>query len=434
VTALEANFDGLVGPTHNHAGLSVGNVASQAHGGERSNPREAALQGLDKAGALRDLGLPQGVLPPQERPHLAFLRDLGFRGVDADVIAKAAAEAPTLLAVASSASAMWTANAATVTPSVDAADGRLHLTPANLASKLHRSLEPPATAAALAGTFPEAVVHPPLPAALGDEGAANHTRLGDPDRPGLHLFVYGRRALSGAPPETRFPARQTREASEAVARRHGVRRALFAAQSPRAIDAGVFHHDVIGVGHERTLLVHEAAFRDRAGTLARLREAAPDLEVLEVREAAVSLEDAVRSYLFNSQLVRPPGDARPTLVAPRECAEIAPVRRWLESAPFEAVRFFDLRQSMHNGGGPACLRLRVLLTAPERAAVRPGAWLTAARQADLEAWVRRHYRDRLDPADLADPRLLRETREALDALTGILGLGGAFYPFQRARA
>ncbi|HWU15518.1 MAG TPA: N-succinylarginine dihydrolase, partial [Caulobacter sp.] len=50
----------------------------------------------------------------------------------------------------------------------------------------------------------------------------------------------------------------------------------------------------------------------------------------------------------------------------------------------------------------------------------------------LNAWAERRYRDRLAPADLADPSLIVESREALDELTAILDLGGDFYPFQRA--
>ena len=122
---VEANFDGLVGPTHNYAGLAYGNLASALNAEKPSNPREAALQGLRKMKALHDLGVPQGVLPPHERPHLPTLRALGFGGKDAEVLGAAHREAPGLLAAASSASAMWVANAATVSPSADAADGRV---------------------------------------------------------------------------------------------------------------------------------------------------------------------------------------------------------------------------------------------------------------------------------------------------------------------
>jgi len=445
VSAFEANFDGLVGPTHHYGGLSFGNVASERHAGLVSNPREAALQGLAKMRALGGRGFRQGVLPPHERPDVALLRRVGFSGSDADVLGAAARRAPELLAQAGSASAMWVANAATVSPWPDTADGRSHFTPANLCSHLHRSLEPPTTARVLRAVFPEGPCfahHEPLPAAaaLADEGAANHTRLGDdPGAPGVELFVYGRSAATGEPAPRRYPARQAREASEAVARLHGLdpARTVFAAQHPDAIDAGVFHNDVIAVGHRDVLFFHERAFRDRARLLDELRRAlAPvPLRAIEVPEAAVGLPDAVGSYLFNSQLLSRP-DGRLLLVAPEECRRHERVSAFLEAqlasgGPIAEVAYFDLRQSMHNGGGPACLRLRVVLDETRAAAVAPGVWLDEALHARLAAWVARHYRDRLAPADLADPQLLGECRAALDELTGILGLG-PLYPFQRA--
>ena len=139
--AREANFDGLVGPTHNYAGLSWGNVASKSNVSAVSNPKEAALQGLAKMKQLADRGYVQGVLPPHERPHLPTLRALGFSGNDADVLAQVLKKSPDLLAAVSSAAAMWTANAATVSPSADTRDRRVHFTPANLSAKFHRSIE-----------------------------------------------------------------------------------------------------------------------------------------------------------------------------------------------------------------------------------------------------------------------------------------------------
>lgn len=282
--ATEVNFDGLIGPTHTYAGLSHGNVASMSHRGAVSHPREAALQGLEKMRLLADLGVPQAVLPPHERPSLETLRALGFTGRDDAAILRAAARrSPALLAACSSASAMWVANAATVSPSADAIDGRVHFTPANLTSKLHRSIEPPQTARTLRAIFYDParfVVHDPIPggAALGDEGAANHTRLAPTHaHRGLHIFAYGHRVFAdsaapdaSAPALRRFASRQAREASEAVARSHGLRNKQtgFVRQNPAAIDAGVFHNDVIAVGNEHVLLHHEAAFL-RSGEVIR---------------------------------------------------------------------------------------------------------------------------------------------------------------------
>ncbi|SDM27457.1 succinylarginine dihydrolase [Modicisalibacter muralis] len=442
----EVNFDGLVGPTHNYAGLAHGNVASMRHGGLDSNPKEGALQGLAKMKALKDAGYAQGVLPPQQRPDLGALRDLGFTGSNAQVLERAAEDAPQLLRAVCSASSMWTANAATVTPSLDAADGRAHFTPANLQSSFHRFLEPQTTGRVLAAIFRDEARfahHPALPAtpAFSDEGAANHTRLcGEHGEGGVHLYVYGRQAFAGADGNRepkRFPARQTLEASQAVARQHGLSDAqtVFAQQHPDAIDAGVFHNDVIAVGNGPVLLYHEMAFLDEQRTLDELRaKMATPLIPVRVPMDAVSMDDAVASYLFNSQLLSNP-DGTMTLVVPGECQENEAVWRSIQDLllggnnPINDVVVKDVKQSMRNGGGPACLRLRVVLSEAERSGLSGRVLLDDALYGELTGWVEKHYRDRLSPDDLADPQLAEETLTALDELTRILKLGDV-YPFQ----
>ncbi len=447
LTAREFNFDGLVGPSHNYAGLSFGNVASFNNVNSVSNPKEAALQGLAKMRALASRGFAQALLPPQARPNFALLRSLGFTGSDADVIARACKEAPVILACAYSASPMWTANAATVSPSADTAEGRTHFTVANLNNKLHRSYEHTQTARTLRAVFADPkhfVVHdalPPTPA-FGDEGAANHTRLcASHGAPGVEMFVYGRVEFDpDAPAPKRFPARQTLEASQAVARLHGLRerQTVFVQQEPETIDQGVFHNDVIAVGNGNVLFYHQQAFVNEAGTLDSLRQAMAgvhaELQAVRVDTADVSVTDAVTSYLFNSQLLSKP-NGKMALVVPQECQENEAVARYLQrllasGGPIDELISFDLRQSMRNGGGPACLRLRVALTEVEAAAMHQGVIMTEALYARLVQWVHKHYRDRLAPADLADPTLVPEVQTALDELTTILGLPG-LYEFQR---
>lgn len=441
--ALEANVDGLIGPTHSYAGLSPGNLASSLNKGEASNPRAAVLQGLDKMKRLADLGLPQYVLPPHERPNIPFLRGLGFAGCDARVLEQAWKDAPSFAAAACSASPMWAANAATVTPSADSADGRVHFTPANLVTNLHRSLEHRQTKRALDALFPDPArfaVHDALPsvAHLADEGAANHVRLcADHGDQGVNLLVWGREAFE--PWADAFPARQTREASEAVARRHGASGIVFARQSRAAIAGGTFHNDVVCVGALQTLFFHDLAFEDPEGVKAAIRKAAADRFepiFVEVASADLPLTDAISSYLFNSMLMRIPGEDRLTLICPTETRDNPRSHAVAEhlaasNGPIGRVEYVDVRQSMRNGGGPACLRLRVVLTGPEQAATNPAMRLTKALHARLSVWATRHYRDRLTPAELADPALLDESRAALDELTALLGLGGGFYPFQR---
>lgn len=441
--AFEANFDGLVGPTHNYSGLSFGNVASQSNEAQASNPKLAALQGLAKMKALHDMGLVQGVLAPQERPDINTLRRLGFTGSDAEVLTAAAKDAPRILAACCSASSMWTANAATVSPSADTADGKVHFTPANLTNKFHRSIEHETTGRILQATFRDPAYfahHAALPSVehFGDEGAANHTRFcHEYGEQGVEFFVYGRSAFDGSrPAPKRYPARHTLEASEAVARIHGLNAAqvVYAQQNPDVIDQGVFHNDVIAVGNRNTLFCHEQAFVNQAQVKQELgQKLGGQFNVIEVPTHRVSVQDAVTSYLFNSQLLSL-ADGRTLLVIPDECRQNPAVWQYLTElrdgdSAIDALQVFDLKQSMCNGGGPACLRLRVVLNENELKAINPSTRMNEALFAHLNAWVERHYRDRLTEADLADPQLLIESRTALDELTQILNLGSV-YPFQ----
>ena len=438
-TAREFNFDGLVGPSHNYAGLSFGNVASSSNVKSDSNPKLAALQGLAKMRALAARGFAQAVLPPQVRPNFRLLRSIGFSGTDAQVLARAHKEAPVILACAYSASPMWTANAATVSPSADTADGRTHFTAANLNNKLHRAYEHTQSARTLRALFGNErhfAVHDALPStpAFGDEGAANHTRLcASHGAAAVEMFVYGRVEFdTAAVAPTRFPARQTLEACQAVARLHGLddKRTVYVQQDPAVIDQGVFHNDVIAVGNGNVLFYHQQAFLDEAASLASLQqamaEAGAQLQPVRVDSAEVSVADAVSSYLFNSQLLSK-ADGKMALVVPQECQENQAVARYLQGlvasgGAIDELISFDLRQSMRNGGGPACLRLRVALTDAEAAAMHQGVIMTESLYGQLVAWVEQHYRDRLSTDDLADPMLAIEIQTAMEALTRILGL------------
>ncbi|MBL6746046.1 MAG: N-succinylarginine dihydrolase [Pseudomonadales bacterium] len=440
--AWEVNFDGIVGPTHNYAGLSFGNVASSSHGGQSSSPRQAALQGLEKAWALTQMDLKQGIVPPQERPHIPTLRNLGFSGSETEVLGQVAKESPQLLAATSSASCMWVANAATISPFADTRDGKTHMTPANLSSMFHRSIEPPTTSRVFQAMFNQDsfVHHAPLPAgpSFSDEGAANHTRFcNEYGEPGVALFVYGDDLVDKGAGPKKFPARQTLPACKAIARSHGLshEKVVYARQNPAAIDAGVFHNDVIAVGNQGLLFHHELAFAKRDEVYSQLDAAmGRALDYIEVPSTKVSLSDAVRSYLFNSQLLSVPGKSGATLIVPGECEEVAAVHEYLqwlesESALINEVCYFNLRQSMNNGGGPACLRLRVVMSEDQIANTAPRILLDEALYSELRAWVERNYRDSLAAADLQDPALLSECRTALDELTQLLKIGSV-YDFQ----
>ncbi len=437
---MEVNFDGLVGPTHNYAGLARGNLASIGHGGQVANPKQAALQGLAKMRRLMDLGVGQALLPPQERPDVHTLRRLGFAGTDAEIIEQTAATAPELLARCSSASCMWTANAATIAPSCDTTDSRVHIVPANLASLFHRSIEVTTTTRILRRIFADDsafVVHDEVPrlVGLGDEGAANHTRLATPDRT-LHLFAWGQGPEKHLPTPRKHPARQTLGASQAVARLQRLHpsQLFFWQQHPEGIDHGAFHTDVLAVGNQGFLMFHELAFADHQRFLELIREAlGPSFRYVLATSHELPVTDAIRAYPFNSQVLTLP-DGTMCIIAPLESQSTPSTRRFLERVvaednPVARVEFLDVRQSMSNGGGPACLRLRVPLTATEKSSLGARVLLDEVLLAELEAWVVRHYRDRLSPADLADPQLLVECREALDELSQLLDLGSV-YEFQ----
>ena len=412
MSLVEINFDGIVGPSHNYAGLSLGNIASASNAGETSYPRAAALQGLDKMRHNLALGLTQGFLLPLPRPNTTFLTAIG-----AD-----SSEDRRLLAAAWSASSMWTANAATVSPAPDTTDGRCHLTAANLVTMPHRSQEWPDTVKQLRLAFADPAhfaVHDAVPACFGDEGAANHMRMGSTHgAPGLEIFVYGK--SGGA-----FPARQHEQASRAVARLHGLApaRTLFVEQNPEAIAAGAFHNDVVAVANERVLFTHELAFADPEGTYAAIREKLPEAEIVIVPTEAVSLADAIKSYLFNAQLLTlPSGEIG--LVIPLEAWEHPRVRAWLDAmlasnGPIRRVLPVDVRQSMANGGGPACLRLRVVA---DPATVDPRFLLDEAKIALIETIVAAHWPEAISPDQLGDPVLAAQIVAARLALLEALDL------------
>jgi succinylarginine dihydrolase len=409
---VEINFDGIVGPSHNYAGLSLGNIASASHKGNASYPRAAALQGIAKMRGNMERGLAQGFLLPLPRPNFGLLRDLAV-GDDTN---------PALVAAAWSASSMWTANAATVSPAPDTGDGRCHLTPANLVTMLHRGQEWRDTQAQLKIAFGDQrhfAVHDAVPSSFGDEGAANHMRFCDShDAPGVEVFVFGR-------PGGRFPARQHEQASRAVARLHGLepRRCVFIEQNPAAIEAGAFHNDVVAVANEKVLFTHDQAFADQIDAYEAIRAVFPDLHVVEVPESQVSLEEAIRTYLFNAQLVTlPTGEM--ALVVPSECQESASVWSWCErmlasNGPIRHVIPVDVRQSMANGGGPACLRLRVVA---DPATVDARFLLDEAKAERIEAVIAQMWPETIQPDEIGTEALAAKVIEAREALLAVLSL------------
>ena len=435
----EINFDGLIGPTHNYAGLSQGNLASQKHLNKTSNPQAAALQGLDKMRLVMDQGIHQGFFLPHERPHLKTLRALGFGGTDEEIINRAAKQNPILLKNVYSASSMWAANAATFSPSIDSYDQNMHITPANLNTMFHRSIEPQFTQAQLELMFGGvAIVHDPIEniSGYGDEGAANHLRVSEQHlKSGFQIFVYGSSAFEV---HQGMITRQAEEISKAVSIMHQLDpdRVLFLKQNEQAINAGSFHNDIVSLANEEVFIFHQEAFADRVELeriLHHLKDHVKGFHPIEILSEDISLDDLVSSYLLNSQLITIKNNEMMMLL-PEEVQNHSNCMRWLEeiksSSPIKHIEFVDIRQSMMNGGGPACLRFKITVNNDEFNQINEKFLLTPKKLMDLRALVTKHYRDKLNPADLVDNNLVQESYRFLDELTQLLDLGNV-YDFQK---
>jgi succinylarginine dihydrolase len=442
----EINIDGMIGPTHHYGGLGVGNLSSIEHRHHASNPRQAALEGLAKAKLVSDLGIPQFIWFPPCRPDRELLESLGFRGEFHEQIMAAFETAPDVLSAAFSSAFMWAANSATVTPAVDARDRRYHFTPANLISSLHRASEARYRMLDIANTFSDFdwhLVHEPLPGitVLRDEGAANHMRLSDPTGEiGFNVFVYGdddsfranplRTQMPANSNSTRFFARHTRTASETIARRHRLdpETTFFLQQHPTAIASGVFHNDVIATSHEDVMIHHELAYWAAEAELDRLERvfaerAGRPLNRFVVSNEAMSLNDAVKSYFFNSQLLSPPSKQRErerprmVLVCPKQCQTIASATRLIEQLvadpnnPIDDVMYVAIGQSMAGGGGPACLRLRVPTDNRTLLQLPTNAQLNVQLYDRLTALIEDHYPEHITLASFCDERFVEHLAE-----------------------
>ena len=429
----EINIDGMIGPTHHFGGLGVGNIASLASQNSIANPQAAALEGLAKMELVASVGVGQYYLPPPERPNWLWLESLGFGGDRRDALKRCLDEAPNVLSAAYSSAFMWTANAATVAPSSDTQDGFLHLLPANLCCNLHRgqeAIERRDQLQAMFSNVKNACVHEPLPSvfALRDEGAANHMRLcGTDGRNAIHVFVYGPNESQ----QTRFTPRQSELAARRVASclRLNQRDCVFVQQTPQAINAGVFHNDVIAMSNRNMLIYHELAFENSARVVEtigqRFREKTGErLEDHCISDADLRLEEAVQTYLFNSQLLTVDSDQM-DLLCPIQCVNspsvLSLVNDWVskEKSRIRRVSYLHLDQSMKNGGGPACLRLRAMLTESEFTELDDRFEVTNERLEKLREEVKTRYPSTLKLSDLACSDFAEESVAISKAIAGL---------------
>lgn len=439
----EFNIDGLIGPTHHFGGLGIGNIASESNRSRLSHPRRAALEGLSKMRKLHELGIPQFFLPPPKRPNGAWLRSIGFDQSNPDDWKRCFDCFPTVFSSALSSSFMWMANAACVSAGVDSSDGKNRVVVANLAASLHRGQEREERFAQLASMFrhsgeTEVVRGLPGLTPLRDEGAANIMRLWNAQRDqGIYVFVFGERerntievnqSTSPVRQPAIHPSRQTSLASRLVSNllRIPSSRSLFVQQHPEAIDAGAFHNDVIATSHENFLLVHSRAFQDQPRELERISDTfrqqnGDSLRILEVDETELTLEQAVATYLFNSQIVTQ-RDGSWAMLCPVECQQSESAQRVLRriqqvESRIRDIEFVSLRESMANGGGPACLRLRAYATKRELATLPARYRIDDQSLAFLGRFIESEYPESVRLSDFLDNDLRQHCEWISDAIS-----------------
>jgi len=425
----EVNFNGIPGPTHLFSGLGMGNLASMTNEGQLSHPQKAALQSLEKIKFLFQLGSIEAIIPPHRRPYLDILNFYGYSGTPMEKILQAYSLDPKVFKAIFSSSSMWTANAATVTPSLDSLDKKVHITPANLKTNFHRSFESQVNYRILRKIFKSSFfsIHAPLNTSYPDEGGANHVRLAPRHgSQGVELFVYGEQPNGDT---LQFPARQSFQASKQLTELHKLSSDNFvlACQSARAIDAGVFHNDVISTGNENFFLYHEDSFNDSKKVIEELKKkynsiSEEQLICFEVKSQDLSLADAVKSYLFNSQVVSLDSSSRMLLLAPMESKTNANSKKVIDkiiadkSNPISELRFFDLNESMKNGGGPACLRLRVVLSEEEKDSCDQKFFFDETLFERIGNWIMDFYPVNLRVETLVQPSFYEKTTKAFDEL------------------
>lgn len=408
----EVNIDSLIGPTHHYGGLAYGNEASMNSKNLMSNPKKAALQGLDKMALLEKLGVHQLIIPPQIRPDVMSLRDLFIDGICKD---------QSLLSSIYSSSYMWMANAGHFTPGCDSLDKQAHFTVSNFASQCHRQFEIKGHQDILTSLFNDQVLmHPPISSGFSDEGAANDIRLCSFDfKEAISLFVYGRNADDEI--TTFYPCRQTKEAYDVLCLTHRLQldRVVFAKQHKEAINQGVFHNDVISVGHKNVFLCHEFAFENQDHVLEEVRGkfkkyVKEALYLHVIPNSIITLKECVKSYLFNSQLVD--SNEGLVMIAPKQCEENSNIKIYIDTVllketPIKKCFYVDLQESMRNGGGPACLRLKVVLSNDEYKVILSKYQVTPKRLTEIKDIVSDLYPENVTVESFEDSVFLQNIND-----------------------
>ncbi|SEI00219.1 succinylarginine dihydrolase [Rheinheimera pacifica] len=424
---LQLNISELPGPTFMYSGLSKDNVASVQNKHLVANPLKFAQLSLQRMRLLLDEGVPQVIFPPHRRPDMQALEVCGFTGDMSHMISSADKFSNGYLESLLAASSVWTANAATVTPSADSEDGKVHITTANLNSHYHRSIEASQTHAKLARLFSDDkffCLHQALPghSRFSDEGAANHMRFHvEAENRGLNVFVY-----SNDPDNPEFvQGRQTLWASKAICQLHALpdSKVLLQKQSKEAISRGIFHNDIISMNSHDLLVFHQQAYEDHESLIEKLM--AQGICCVEIKAEEFSLEHALKTYFFNSEFISGK-DGGLVLVMSKSCQHDAKVQVQLDriqTAYSKEIKtmYVDLDDSLRNGGGPACLRLRVQLNQEQFSAIPSQFLLTQNKLEALQEVVTRFYRESLSYEDVLTEIFQRNLQPVYTKLEQILG-------------
>ena len=430
--AYEVYFETLPGMTH-------------CYEDEIANPKEAALQLLNKMKFLDSLGIKQVVLPPQEHPYMPLLKRIGFEGTTKDKLTSLKKAAPWLIPQICMSS---NHRNATVCPSIDSANSHLHFTPANQASSFMRSQDTEPTNRLLKALFKNPVffeIHPPLPAVefFYDEGAKNHFRFcKNYGSPGVQLFTFGKSyqpSLTPLPFPEKIAARQSKEASEAITRLHRTYPGhnVFAFQNPNAIDLGTSHSDLLAISNQNLLLIHSRALWKQSDIIKQLKKLVADvsgteLTVIEITEKQLALKAALESHFFNSQIITL-SDNSMTLISSNTCKEFESgfLKEILEDNdnPIGSIHFVDLSEINKKGGGPASTCLQVVMNASELSEISESVFFRESLYHQLVDHVNKSYPTSLSITDLSDPNLYLKFMDSLNEICHILNLKG-IYSFQ----
>ena len=370
-------IDTIPGPTNHFGGHAVGNIASMNSKNNILNPQKAALEWLEKVKKVAMIGGNQFVLPPQRRPLTHKKKTL----TQSDI----------------SSSFIWMANAGLFIPRIDTQLENNQFIPANMKQSEHRNIEHPFHQYWLKKIlkYSKCNFHKILD--INDEGSANSIRLWHKkNQCGVNIFVYGK-------PNARYPIRQSKSSCEKIINITKPRHYILLEQTKEAIDAGVFHNDVIAFGFKNTIICHEKAFSNQKQELKKLKKIftnslnAP-LNIVEIANNSLSLNAAVKTYLFNSQVIEI--NNKFELICPIEVKEnpnsYKITEKWVTNGLFNKVHFVNIKSSLKNGGGPACLRLCLYLNDNEVKKIPTKFKLDKTKYKKISKIILEHYPIKFD--------------------------------------